>query len=76
MPRYYFDFRDNGSLLPDHHGLEFDGIDAVRSEATGALAQRAKDVLPGCVRSELGIEVRDEANTHVLEVWLRFEVSG
>ena len=76
MPLYYFDFRDNGVLLPDVDGLELDGIDTVRAEATGAVLQRARDLLPGAVKRELTVEVRDQTGSHVLEARLGFEVIG
>jgi hypothetical protein len=74
MPRYYFDHRDGDTFLSDEEGLEFDGIEAVRDEATRALAGIAKDVLPGSVRREIVIEVRDEASRPVLRAALWFEV--
>jgi hypothetical protein len=74
MPRYYFDHRDGDTLISDDEGLEFDGIKAVRDEATRALAGIAKDELPGSVRREIAIEVRDEASRPVLRAALWFEV--
>lgn len=74
MPRYYFDQRDGDTLISDDEGLEFDGIKAVRDEATRALAGIAKDELPGSVRREIAIEVRDEASRPVLRAALWFEV--
>lgn len=74
MPRYYFDQRDGDTLISDEEGLEFDGIKAVRDEATRALAGIAKDELPGSVRREIAIEVRDEASRPVLRAALWFEV--
>jgi hypothetical protein len=74
MPRYYFDHRDGNSFISDDEGLEFDGIKAVRDEATRALAGIAKDELPGSVRREIAIEVRDEASRPVLRAALWFEV--
>ena len=74
MPRYYFDHRDGNSFISDDEGLEFDGIKAVRDEATRALAGIAKDELPGSVRREIVIEVRDEASRPVLRAALWFEV--
>ena len=73
MPRYFFDVRD-GSVTRDDVGLEFDSIDAARSEAARALAEMARDVLPGAYARELTIEVRDESNEPLLRAALRFEV--
>jgi hypothetical protein len=74
MPRYYFDHRDGDTLISDDEGLEFDGVEAVRNEATRALADAAKDALPGSVRREIVIEVRDEASRPLLRAALWFEV--
>jgi hypothetical protein len=74
MPRYYFDHRDGDTIISDDEGLEFDGVEAVRNEATKALADAAKDALPGAVRREIVIEVRDEASRPLLRAALWFEV--
>ena len=74
MPRYYFDHRDGDTFLSGDEGLELDGIETARDEATRALAGMAKDALPGSVRREITIEVRDEASRPVLKAALWFEV--
>lgn len=74
MPRYFFDTRD-GELVRDEIGMELDGIAAARDEATRGLADFAHDALPGSVRRELAVEVRDEADLAVLRAWLSFEVA-
>jgi hypothetical protein len=47
MPRYFFDTHDGDTFLPDDEGQEFDGIEAVRLQAQGGLADLARDVVPG-----------------------------
>jgi hypothetical protein len=74
MPRYSFDTRD-GEFIRDEDGMELDGIDAARDEATRGLADFAKDALPGSVRRELAVEVRDEWDRYVLRASLWFEVA-
>jgi hypothetical protein len=74
MPRYYFDYRDGGTFLEDDEGLEFDGIERVRDEATRALATAARDAIPGSIRREISIEVRDETRRPILRAALWFEV--
>ena len=73
MPRYYFDSRDDDRFLRDEEGLEFDSIEEARDQATRALAEMARDVLPGSVRRELTIEVRDETREPLLKTCLVFE---
>jgi hypothetical protein len=73
VPFYYFDSRDGDSFLCDEDGLEFPSLEAARDQATAALADMAKDVLPGSLRRELIIEVSDENREPVLRTSLVFE---
>jgi hypothetical protein len=75
MPRYFFDTRDGPELLRDEEGLELDGIQHARNEATRALVDLARDVIPGPERGELAIEVRDRLNVPLLRAALSFEVA-
>src|SRR3954451_13327879 len=74
MPRYFFDTRD-GELVRDEIGIVLDGIEAARDEATRGLADFAKDAIPGSVRRELSVEVRDQFEQLVLTAALWFEVA-
>ena len=74
MPLFYFDVRDNDRLLPDEDGLELPGVEEARHEAARALAEIAKDVVPGSTSRELAIEVRDETKQPLLRTMLRFEI--
>ena len=71
--RYYFDSRDGDRFINDDVGLEFETIEAARDEATRALAELAKDVLPRSERRELSIEIRDENKAPLLTTRLVFE---
>ncbi|WP_440640785.1 DUF6894 family protein [Bradyrhizobium sp. PUT101] len=75
MPRYYFDMRDNDVFVADDEGLAFSSVDEVKAQATTALAELAKDVLPDSVLRTLAIEVRDDLGP-VLRVSLRFEIEN
>ncbi len=74
MPKYFFDMRDNDALTPDDVGLDYSDIQAVKAEATRALAEMARDIVPATDRRELAIEVRDQSNRPVLRAMLTFEV--
>ena len=76
MPRYYFDSRDGNSFICDEDGLEFPDLETARDQATAALADLVKDVLPGSVRRELAIEVRDEHKEALLRTSLFSRLSG
>jgi hypothetical protein len=65
--------RDNNSFLLDEVGLELPSLARVKVEASRALMEIAKDVLPGSEVRTLAIEVRDELGP-VLRVSLRFEI--
>jgi hypothetical protein len=75
MPRYFFDTRDGAYLVRDDVGVELDGFGAARDEATAGLADLAHDALPGAIRRELAVQVRDEADHEVLRAALWFEVA-
>ena len=74
MPLYFFDTRDNSHFVRDDIGVDLDGLDAVRDEATRGLADLARDALPGAIRRELAVEVRDHFDQAVLRAALWFEV--
>jgi hypothetical protein len=71
MPRYF----STGDLIRDEVGLELDGIEAARDEATRGLADFAKDAIPGRLRRELSVEVRDGSDRDILKACLWFEVA-
>jgi len=60
VPLYFFDSRDNDDFVRDDVGLEYPGLDAVKIEAARALAEFAVDVVPGSLKRNLAVEVRDE----------------
>jgi hypothetical protein len=73
MARYYFDTRDNDTFTPDDIGLEITSFDRVKAVASVAMADLARDVLPGSVVRNLAIEVRDNSGP-VLRVSLMFGI--
>jgi hypothetical protein len=75
MPRYFFDTRDGTRVVRDEYGLELNGVPEARHEATRGMADLAKDTLPGAVRRELAVEVRDDDHRDVLRASLWFEVA-
>ncbi len=77
MPRYFFDMYDDATLTADDEGLDLAGVEAVRTEALGALPAIAREIitLEGNRRT-LMVRVRDEAGRNVLNAALAviFEV--
>ncbi len=72
MPLYFFDTRDNDRFWEDPVGLELPHIEAVKIEAARGLADLAREVIPGSIRRDLTIEVRDERGP-VLKASMHFE---
>lgn len=72
MPLYFFDTRDNETLIEDDVGLELPDLVAVKAQAAKSLAELARDVLPGSIERTLTVEVRDERQP-VLRATLTFE---
>ena len=72
MPLYFFDSRDNDDFIEDELGIEYPNLEAVKVEAARALAELARDVLPGSLKRVLKIEVRD-SDGPVLEAVMTFE---
>jgi hypothetical protein len=69
---YFFDTRDNDTFLQDDEGVEFPDLETVKVQAARALAELARDVIPGTLKRELAIEVRDELGP-VLVARMTFE---
>jgi hypothetical protein len=59
MPHFFFDTRDNDTFIVDDVGIEFPDLASVKKEAARSLAELGRDVLPGSLRRELAVEVRD-----------------
>src|SRR5437588_505922 len=67
MPRYFFDTTDGDSFVREELGLVCNGILEARDEATAGLADLARDAIPGRIRRELSVAVRDETDWPLLE---------
>ena len=59
MPLYFFDTRDDDDFIEDDTGLEFADLESVKVQAARALAELARDVIPGSLKRKLAVEVRD-----------------
>ena len=72
MALYFFDTRDNDDFIEDNIGVELPDLDAVKYQAGLALAELARDVLPGSIKRNLAVEVRGERQA-VMSARLVFE---
>lgn len=72
MPLYFFDTDDGALLVEDQIGGEFASLEEVKVEATRALAELARDTIPGSMKREVAVFVRDALGP-VLEARMTFE---
>jgi hypothetical protein len=72
MSRYYFDFYDGPDLIPDHEGLELDGLKAAEHEAIQTAVQLGRDWLPQ--KWKVRLAVRDDRRQLVLALSLELTV--
>ena len=69
---FFFDTRDNGTVIEDEVGIDCADLDAVKTQAALSLAELAPDVLPGSIKRVLSVEVRDTVRPILRDV-LTFE---
>jgi hypothetical protein len=74
MARFFFDWRDNENFEEDDEGMELPDLGAVKTEASRALLERARDEVPGRDQHSLSIEVRDENGRPFMSIVLVLEV--
>lgn len=76
MPRYFFDIDDGVATHHDKIGSELPDEHAVRDEATGVMAEMARDYLPKVKQPQknLGIWVCDQEGKTILHLALTFAV--
>lgn len=72
MPLYFFDTRDNQEFIEDDVGVEVPDLEAVKVLAAATLAEIAREVIPGKMKHELAVEVRDEHGP-LLKALMTFE---
>ena len=75
MPRFHFDVHDGPLFVPDEEGLELDGLDAAKREATEAVLEIGRDRLKSEASRAVTIEVRDEHRQQVLTVTVSLEIN-
>jgi hypothetical protein len=76
MPRYYFPSWDGDAFLADEEGLDFESIAQARAQASQALAEMARDILPEAPDGRvLKIRVMD-GDGLVLELRLTYAVES
>jgi hypothetical protein len=76
MAQYFFDVRNNGTLVVDEVGLDLDDLMAAVREAASALAEMADDMVTGSLRQQLTIEIREALGAVALRVTLALELVG
>jgi hypothetical protein len=72
MPRYYFNLRDAGELIPDHEGIELADHADAQKQAIRGLADCARDAIADAAQGDLAIEVVDNLGNLLLVAKLVF----
>jgi hypothetical protein len=67
MPRFHFHIRENGRLIEDEEGQDFEDNDAVRREAVETGASIARDAFVSGSAEQVIIDVR-QADVLVLKI--------
>jgi hypothetical protein len=75
MPRYFFDLVQDGRLSVDTEGTELVDTEAARLEAKQALAEFARDTLPGVETKHTMMMVRDDHDQQHFVLELVFSIT-
>ena len=75
MTLYLFDTDDGSEFLHDGVGIELPNLDAARREAATALAEIARDAIPGSDRRNLTLTVRTEHGRPILRMTISFDTT-
>jgi hypothetical protein len=70
MPRFYFDIHDGDDFIPDHEGIDLEGVEDAKVEAVNTLPDMARDGLPEGDSRDFVVTVRDETDRPVWRVRL------
>jgi hypothetical protein len=68
VPRFYFDVRDDGNIIPDDEGSEFESLDAAVHAAACSTAEIGTDRLAKGDTRAVVLEVRDDQGQRVCTV--------
>ena len=74
MPHFYFDVTDRAGSFIDETGIDYASLQDAKVEASRALAEIARDGLPGPDRLLFIVAVRDERKEPLFEVRLTIKV--
>jgi hypothetical protein len=75
MPRFFFDTFDGTTFVKDEDGQKLPTIERARDLATLGLVDLVRDAVPGSLRKELYVEVRDDADRKLVKASLWMEVA-
>lgn len=73
MPRFHFDIRENGRLIPDEEGQEFAHGTDVRKEALTTGASIARDAFVAGSANSIVVDVREDG-TPFMKVSITLDV--
>ena len=67
MATFYFDFQDDGELLPDREGLDFESFGEAKRQAIRALTEITQETLPKHNHHVFAVSIRTPDSTGKLE---------
>jgi hypothetical protein len=73
MPRYFFDFWEDGNLIADDEGTDVPDFETAKDEAVVDLSELMKEILAAGGSHELKLVLRDESGEELLELALNYQ---
>ena len=74
MPRFYFDFSENGIVHPDFEGTELVGSEEARLEVLDIIRDVAKDEVPAGPARHYAVKVREADGPALITISLVMQV--
>lgn len=76
MAIYYFDLNDNGVMIDDADGLEFESNERAFKEAVIALSEMSRDLKPEDGRKILRLSVYDAERNCIAQPEIKYDPRG
>ena len=60
MPHFYFDIHDGDDFIPDHEGIDLEGVEEAKAEAVNTLPDMARNALPDGASRDFLFQVKQD----------------
>jgi hypothetical protein len=74
MATFYFDFQDDGELLPDREGLDFESFGEAKRQAIRALTEITQETLPKHNHHVFAVSIRNADARTLLRASIVFDI--